>query len=150
MQILSAQIEITDDKFRLYMIDRDGKATKVGEGVLSTYQISKSVFKTGDYVMYKPGKTPYLIAPSETFGVAVGTIAEITYADNDNFKITLAQDGGFAKLTFSPKLPVRGGELEIGVQIKAVGSVSAYQSDTMNNPYVSIWCSSVDVMETAF
>jgi hypothetical protein len=150
MQILSAQITITDNKFSLAMTDREGKITNVGDGTLSTYQISKSVFKTGDYVMYKPGKSPYIIAPSETFGVAVGTIAEMNHADNGNVKITLSQDGGFAKLTFSPKLPVRGGDLEIGVQIKAVGSVSAYKSDTMNNPYVSIWCSSVDVMESAF
>jgi hypothetical protein len=150
MQILSAQITITDDKFSLAMTDRDGKAIKVGEGVLSAYQISKSVFKTGDYVMYKPGKSPYLIASSASFGVAVGTIMEMTHADNGNVKITLGIDGGYAKLTFSPKLPVRGGDLEIGVQIKAVGSVSVYQTDTMNNSYVSIWCSSVDVMESAF
>jgi hypothetical protein len=150
MQILSAQITVTDDKFSLAMTDRDGKVTNVGEGTLSAYQVSKSLFKTGDYVMYKPGKSPYLIASSKSFGVAVGTIAEMTHADKGNVKITLSQDGGFAKLTFSPKLPVRGGDLEVGVQIKAVGSVSAYKSDKMNNPYVSIWCSSVDVMESAF
>jgi hypothetical protein len=151
MQILTATIVITGSDYILTIPDSKGQApVKVGEGKLTTYQIEKELFKSGSLVAFKPGKSPYLVAPANALGVAAGTVKSVEYKTTSSnatiVEVKLDRDGGFARIKFSGKLPVKG-EIVEGSKIEAVGVASAYLPADAEIGYVSIWASSVEVSE---
>jgi hypothetical protein len=151
MQILTATIVITGSNYILTIPDSKGQApVKVGEGKLTTYQIEKELFKSGSLVAFKPGKSPYLVSPAEALGVAAGTVKSVdlkfTPSGAGIYEVKLDRDGGFAKIKFSNKLPIKSEILE-GSKIEAVGVASAYLPADAKVGYVSIWASSVEVSE---
>lgn len=152
MQILTATIVITGSSYMLTIPDSKGQApVKVGEGNLTQYQIEKELFKSGDIVAYKPGKSPYLVAPANSLGVAMGTVKTVESKTTPSgaiiVEVSLEQDGGYARIKYSGKLPVNGGEVLVGSSVKVVGVASAYCPADKEIGYVSIWASSVEVME---
>lgn len=156
MQILTATINLSGDKYILTVPDSKGQEQiKVGEGTLTTYQKDKELFRNGDIVAFKPGKTPYLIGPAAALGVVMGTVKNVEYTNTANgspiVSVSLDKDGGFARIKFSGKLPVQGGDILEGGKIEAVGTVSAYLPAKQDSPagvaYTTIWASSVNVLE---
>ena len=151
MQVLTATIVITGSSYMLTIPDSKGQApVKVGEGNLTKFQIEKELFKSGDLVAYKPGKSPYLVAPANALGVAMGTVKTVESKTTPSgaiiVEVSLEQDGGYARIKYSGKLPVNG-EVLVGSSVKVVGVASAYCPADKEIGYVSIWASSVEVME---
>jgi hypothetical protein len=154
MQILTGKITITGSDYDVYLPDSKGQELiKVGSGKLTPYQIEKQLYSSGETVAFKKGKSPYLLAPAAALGVAVGTVKTINYKETPSgasiVEVGLDQDGGYARIKYSGKLPITGGEVLEGSLVKFVGTASAYKPEDKDTSYISIWASSVEVIPVA-
>jgi hypothetical protein len=154
MQILTGKITITGSDYDVYLPDSKGQELiKVGSGKLTPYQIEKQLYSSGETVAFKKGKSPYLLAPAAALGVAVGTVKSVNTRFTDSgagiVEVSLDQDGGYARIKYSSKLPVTGGEVLEGSLVKFVGTASAYKPEDKDTSYISIWASSVEVIPVA-